>query len=294
MGHWVGTTVPTPAESEAGAIAQKLEIPGRTLSTTIGRDVQGGLKDIGQTLRETTLPDGTTLNDLSDSPLRFAGKVQKALTMYGDQIGEVTGQIDEHMPVRPMLDTIQDMAKSTNGLAVRNEYLDQINRVLKSNADKNGEISFGKLRDLANHIYREMVVEDPATGRLAPGSEKALEAWRFIRGLEDDIVKTAKPDLYPQFSNASKHYSNLVDIAKKLNSVALRQEAKQTNVGSLFSPFSLGTKVGNAVSAATGLNKVNNVPFKVMPAVNALRGVAPKGIPQAELADYLTKKYGGQ
>jgi hypothetical protein len=294
LGNWVGKTVPTETEAANGAVAQKLGIPGRRLANAIGPNFDEDLAEIGNTIRVTKLPDGRSLNDLSDSPERFAHKVGDALDMYGKKIGEIADSVDANMPSKPLLDTISDMATGNNGLAVRNEFLDKINQIIKTNADKNGELSFGKLRDLTNHIYKNMVLEDPQTGSLLPGSEKALEAWRFLRGLQNDIVQTTKPKLFPAFQEANRHYSNLVGIRKALEQVALRQDAKQITMGGLANPLSWGTRLGEILGAATGLNRINNVPFAAVPKINAVRGLVPKNIPQAELSDFLTKKYGAR
>ena len=293
VGQWLGSLFPTMAESASGATAQKLGVPGRRLSNLLGTDIDEGLQDIATSLRETELPNGEGLNSLSDYPLRFAGKVKDAVDMYGKKIGDVVGKIDADVPMAPIADTIKNMATSEGGLATRNAYLDQIQGIIKENVDKEGNFSFDKLRDLTNHIYREMVIEDPQTGRLAPGSEKALEAWKFLRGYQDDIVKAEQPKLFEQFANANKNYSNLVGLQKALNSVALRSEATQVKPGSFVNPLSWGSKVGNAASSATGLGRLaNNLPFKAMPAINAVRGAIPSGIPTAEISDYLSKKFG--
>ena len=290
VGQWLGSLFPTLTEAESGATAQKLGIPGRRIANLLGTDVDEGLSDIAGTLRET--PD---LNALSDSHLRFAGKVSDAVDNYGKQIGDVVDKIKTDVPMIPIRDTIKGMAVSDNGLAMRNQYLDQIDKVIRDNTDAQGNFSFGKLRDLTNAIYHDMVIEDPQTGRLAPGSEKALEAWKFLRGYQDDIVKSEQPKLFAQFANANKNYSNLVGLRKALNSVALREEATQTKPGSMLNPLGWGTKIGNALSTATGAGRVaNNLPFKAMPAVNAVRGALPAAVPQAELADFLSKKFGGQ
>ncbi len=293
VGQWIGSLFPTMAESASGATAQKLGVPGRRLANVLGTDVDEGLSDIAESLRGTKLPNGENLNSLSDFPLRFAGKVGDAVDMYGKQIGDVVDKIDTSVPMAPIADTIKSMAVSDSGLAVRNEYLDQIGKVISENVDKEGNFSFGKLRDLTNHIYRDMIIEDPQTGRLAPGSEKALEAWKFLRGFQDDIVQSEQPKLFQQFANANKNYSNLVGLQKALNSVGLRAEATQTKPGGLLNPLSWGSKLGGLASSATGAGRVaNNLPFKAMPAINAARGAIPSGIPAAELSDYLTKKFG--
>lgn len=292
-GQWLGTLFPTLAESEAGATAQKLGVPGRKLANLMGNNVDEGLSDIAETLRSTELPNGENLNALSDFPLRFAGKVHDAVDMYGKQIGSVVDKIDADVPMAPIADTIKGMSVSDSGLAVRNEYLNQIGKVIQENVDKQGNFSFGKLRDLTNHIYRDMVIEDPQTGRLAPGSEKALEVWKFLRGYQDDIVKAEQPRLYAQFANANKNFSNLVGLQKALNSVGLRQEAAQAKPGGVLDPLAWGRRLGKVAEEGTGIGRVaNNLPFKAMPAINAVRGKIPPGIPGAELSDYLTKKFG--
>lgn len=294
-GQWIGNLFPTVSESEVGATAQKLGVPGRRLANLLGSDVDKGLSDIAASLRETELPNGENLNSLSDFPIRFAGKVNGAVDMYGKQIRDVISKIDTDVPMAPITDTIKGMSVSNSGLSVRNAYLDQIVKVIEENSDKQGNFSFGKLRDLTNHIYRDMVIEDPQTGRLAPGSEKALEAWKFLRGFQDDIVKSEEPELFKQFANANKHYSNLVGLQKSLNSVGLRQEATQSKPGSILNPLAWGSKIGGAASKATGAGRMlNNLPFKAMPVLNAVRGQVPSGIPTSEFADLLSKKFGKQ
>ncbi len=296
VGQWLGNLFPTISEAESAATVQKLNVPGRRLANVLGTDVDEGLKDIATSLRETKLPNGEGLNSMSDYPLRLAGKVKDAVDMYGKQIGDVVDKVDVDVPMAPISDTIKGMATSESGLATRNAYLDQIQGLIKENVDKEGNFSFGKLRDLTNHIYREMVVEDPQTGRLAPGSEKALEAWKFLRGYQDDIIKSEHPDLFPHFASANKNFSNLVGLQKALNATALRQEATQTKPASFFNPLSWGSKMGNVASGATGAGRVaNNAPFKIMPGVSATRKALPSGIPSAEaadLADYLENKFG--
>lgn len=292
-GKWVSSLFPTAVEAEAGVTAQKLGIPARRLVSVLGKDTDEGLVDIAKSLRATELPNGENLISLSDNPSRFAGKVSKAVDMYGKQIGNVVSKIDADIPMAPIQDTIKGMAVSDSGLAVRNEYLAEINKIISANADKEGNFSFGKLRDLTNHIYRDMVIEDPQTGRLAPGSEKALEAWRFLRGYQDDIVKAEQPELYQTFTSANKHFSNLVGLQKSLHATGLREEVKQAKPTGMLDPLSWGRRAGQIAEGATGLGRVaNNLPFQAMPAINAMRGKVPGNLPQAELADYLTKKFG--
>jgi hypothetical protein len=312
LGHWMGKALPTPAESETGAIAQKLEIPGRTLTNVVGNDVQGSLGDIADTLRNTVLPDGRTLNDLSDSPLRLAGKVgRRPSTMYGDQIGGRHGvQIDEHMPVRTDSSTrFDDMATSTKRPTRSETSTSRTSRTSspKTSRQQGRRGAAKKRRDepsascatwrttsTARWSSRtpRRVAWPPAPRR--PSRRAASSAASRTTSIKDGEARPL-PAVRPTPASATAPSST---SRKKLNSVALAPggEAGRTSAAST-SPFGIwrprpATPSPQCHRASTRV--ANN---------RALQGdagrqrccaqCAPKGIPQAELADYLTKKYGG-
>lgn len=295
-GQWLGKLLPTADELTAGATAKKLGIPARRVANILGSDPQGGLGEIADTLQSTVLPDGSPLLKWSDNPLRFAKGVEQAVDSYGKQIGQVVKSIDTEVAAKPLTQDISSMAVSDSGLAVRNQFLDSINQIISENADKEGNLSFGKLRDLTNHIYKEMVVEDPQTGRLMPGSEKALQAWKYLRSLQNAIVEKSNPEMFGQFMEASHHYSNLVGLQKALNASALKAEVKPSGLLGNLNPLSAASNLGKTLGAATGLDRVlTNAPIMLTPALRGARGALPKKIPQAaatDLADFLEKKFG--
>lgn len=293
---WLGNIMPTQAEATAGATAKKLDIPARRLANILGTEPEAGLVDINTTIRKPIFEDGSSLSQWSDSKLRFAGKVGKAVDTYGERIGDVVKQIKSDIPAEPLMQDIKQMGTTPGGLNLRNKYLDEINETIADNSEK-GQLTFQKLRDLTNHVYKEMVTTDPQTGRLMPGSEKALQAWKYLRNLQNEVVKTERPELLKQFVESSNDYSNLVGLQKGLNASGLREEVKQAKPLSGINPLTGIGKVAEGATKLFGLDRLSNtLPIKAMPAINKIRSVTPKSLPlnaAEDLKDFLEKKYGG-
>jgi hypothetical protein len=103
--------------------------------------------------------------------------------------------------------------------------------------------------------------------------------------------------MFGQFMEANHHYSNLVGLQKALDSVALRDAAKQIKVGSNLNPLTLLSNLGKGAGKLIGADKLaNNIPMAFNPVIksgaNLVNKFIPKNIPQAELEDYLTNKFG--
>jgi hypothetical protein len=295
LGQWFGKQLPTSKELISSNTEKTLQIPPRRLSNVVGKDIEGGLGDINSTMHATTLPDGRPLVELSDSAMRRADKVGKAVDMYGKQIGDVVGQIKADIPAEDLMQSIENIKTTSSGLKTHSVAADEINDMIAENADKQANISFEKLRDLTKEAW-DKVQFDPATGNVTPESRKAIQVWQLLRDKQDEIVKSTRPDLFPQFAQANDHYSNLVGLQKAVNSVGLREAAKKPSILGNLNPLTLLTNIGNGIGKISGADKaIQNLPLAMNPYIKsgaAISGKLPKNIPQAELINYLQNKFG--